>query len=516
MLSTLFAVLTAAPVLGALAFIVVGEIQNPAIARVRPWLPPATAVVALGASLAILSIAMGAGGEAVVGGWMPVSVLGSPLLISAMPEGAGLIVALACVGLGRTLLDGGETRATRLLQPLAFGGLALASLGNNTLALFVGLGLSDLFGTTMAALKAGDRATRGDVFRAALFHAGSLLALAAGLVQNLAAEGSVYFPLFIAVERSLPFFTAAAVLRFLPAAVLPHGVANSASYVAGAIMLLRLAQLGLIGPAGSLAVPITLGALLALARSLTSSEPEARQRGAFAGALLLSLVPAVDSAASVYAAGGAAWVFGCALLEGQARAARAAGALVLFGVPFTIGFVSRAATTGALASGSELLGLAVWLLGTLALALGLARAVRGDATERGWFDRNWRGWAASATALAPALAFGVMPQWIGAPPLGDALAGHGLAGWAGMAAAVGLIVAVALIARRSAGRWARARSIAERAFSLRWMEVLLVGALDRLGGPFRGAFGFLESNGAMLWAVIAVLIAVLISRSGGP
>ena len=55
----------------------------------------------------------------------------------------------------------------------------------------------------------------------------------------------------------------------------------------------------------------------------------------------------------------------------------------------------------------------------------------------------------------------------------------------------------------------------ESVLSLHWLRSIFAGALERLAKPLRTVFPFLESDGAMLWAVMVVLLLVAISR-GNP
>jgi hypothetical protein len=45
---------------------------------------------------------------------------------------------------------------------------------------------------------------------------------------------------------------------------------------------------------------------------------------------------------------------------------------------------------------------------------------------------------------------------------------------------------------------------------------LFVGAAGRIRAPFTVVFDILESDGALVWAAIVALLAILVSRPGGP
>lgn len=98
---------------------------------------------AIGAVLCALAL-FGFGGEAIVGGWMPVSLVGAPLLISIAPPTAALVTALACVGLAQAIRSHGQTDVVVAARALAFAALMLTTLAANMLTLFVGMGLVEL------------------------------------------------------------------------------------------------------------------------------------------------------------------------------------------------------------------------------------------------------------------------------------------------------------------------------------------------------------------------------------
>jgi hypothetical protein len=129
------------------------------------------------------------------------------------------------------------------------------------------------------------------------------------------------------------------------------------------------------------------------------------------------------------------------------------------------------------------------------------------------FIREAIGWLAAAL---PVLLFGLAPGLLDAGTLGDAVIRTGIIGW--LAWIAGLAGGLAIWRWQS--RWtplaARVRERAITALDLGWLYSLLGGAGSRLSGPFARVFAFLESDGALLWAVILGLFLLLISRPGGP
>ena len=55
-----------------------------------------------------------------------------------------------------------------------------------------------------------------------------------------------------------------------------------------------------------------------------------------------------------------------------------------------------------------------------------------------------------------------------------------------------------------------------QALSLDWLVSLFAGAIRRLRAPFTPIFDILEGDGALVWAAIIALLAILVSRPGGP
>ena len=100
--------------------------------------------------------------------------------------------------------------------------------------------------------------------------------------------------------------------------------------------------------------------------------------------------------------------------------------------------------------------------------------------------------------------------------IGDAVTRNGLLGW--LAWLLSLVGAAALWRFRPLWRRivALPRATLASALSFDWLSELAYGAVARLQAPLPRVFSVLESDGALVWAMIIVLLLVLISRPGGP
>jgi hypothetical protein len=256
--------------------------------------------------------------------------------------------------------------------------------------------------------------------------------------------------------------------------------------------------------------------------------------------LYLAGASAAVGAGGIVAAAACAWLLGVTLIGAAcsqrsatltriANITRTVGALCLIGLPLTVGFIGQAGLAAGFATrGAAGLALLLGLILTLAgLAFLLLRHVVAPAVAplRGEpialplnLDssraRDAAGWLA---ALVPALAFGIAPSLLNAGTLLDALARNGIVGWLSWLIALGLGAAL----WRTRARWwprlsGNGRQRAATILKLSWLYSLLGGAGNRLSAPFARVFTFLESDGALLWAMIIALLLLLIARPGGP
>ncbi|HQW36297.1 MAG TPA: hypothetical protein PLJ62_08895 [Thermoflexales bacterium] len=515
MISLLFAVLVLLPIVGAAAHIVVGRFAP--IARFpRPaqhFILPAAAIGAVLCALALF----GFGGEAIVGGWMPVSLVGAPLLISIAPPTAALVTALACVGLAQAIRSHGQTDVVVAARALAFAALMLTTLAANMLTLFVGMGLVELFTLLASAQTAPDQISRRDVFRHAIFQVGSLLLLAMGFLISVAAQSSLYFALATISLRSTPFFAAALLLRALSLLLYPGAIANRFGPIATLVLLMRLLDLNNAFLTPGIALVVLIASVITLIRAAITQNASDRNLLAQTGAFLLIMLPHPADPAAWVAASASAWLLSAELIEHPAPIARLIGALSLFGVPLSAGFIAR---SGAVPATANIPAFIIWCVAMALLAFSLFQLVRGAGQPR---LRLLSGLAGSPQSLIsfgvmalPLIALGVLPQALGLPNALALVSRQGLADWLAMAFAAGAGVLLAIFSPRWAGRATRQMQMAEQVFKFRWLEDILEGSVNRIAAPFRAVFTFLESPGVLLWAIVAALLAVLISRPGGP
>jgi len=100
--------------------------------------------------------------------------------------------------------------------------------------------------------------------------------------------------------------------------------------------------------------------------------------------------------------------------------------------------------------------------------------------------------------------------------LGDAFARNGFMGWVTLF----LILVGAFALWRYEARWLtvieRSSSTLVRVARLNWLNELVEAAAERIRRPLPRVFTLLESDSALLLAVIIALLVVLVSRPGGP
>ncbi len=466
------------------------------------------------------------GGESVVLGWDVISFVGAPLVIDAQAANAALVIALAAARLARVMDPGSDGAPARTMTAAAhFSAAVLACLARSVPMLLIGLGICSLSALWLAARRAnGHQAIRTFAPQAlalVLAPVGFYLHAPDGLLPTPASNG---------VTRASDLVT-----TLFGLAVLLHagiGVRNTVSTdgesafpqsaqqeagVIGAALLLRHA------PTPPLWLTLA-GATLALiwaVRAITASTGAA-QRHAIrqaATALLLVAASAVERTPDAPLTFALAWVLGSLLLV-QLPLLRLGSLLLFAGLPPLAGFGSHALAFNALTQAGAP-GIVTLLLALCAMALfmaallkcvfgleavndalrGLMRSVAGLARE-----------PVRLIALAHALLFGVA----------SSLAGRTATATINAPAGIALLAATLLVGvfvwrfldrervmesfdQTEAGidRVAAGMSIAE-------------GALERMRAGLRVVFVFLESDGALLWACLLVLIALLIGRSAQP
>ncbi|MEI2827829.1 MAG: hypothetical protein V9F04_16630 [Dermatophilaceae bacterium] len=211
-----------------------------------------------------------------------------------------------------------------------------------------------------------------------------------------------------------------------------------------------------------------------------------------------------------------AWLLGSELLDHPIRAGRIVGALNLFGLPLVLGFVMRSGV----ALADQPLNFGVWVLAMALLAFTLTRIALAQTPPQDPSPARklppLRAMLGALAMAAPLVIIGALPQILGLPTLAALISRQTLPGWLGQIFALGAGVALAALWPRWQNKMARPLTLADSALNFEWVDELLESGANRLGSPFKNIFVFLESEGILIWAVAAALIAVLISRPGGP
>lgn len=485
--------------------------------------------------------------EAVVGDWSPISFTGLPLAMAGFIPSAGIVIAWTTLYFLNSLQspDTSRPESHPTAPALFIASLALVAFANNLVTLLIGLGLTDLL-TAYWALRRQDNERNALI---GLMLNGFSIALLTLVVATHAAESnSLHLPLARLDASKAPVLALAIALRlnfapFRPSPSVWGDLRTTAGAVGGLLVLARLPALGITRLPEWFYALALISALLTLIIAILQADERTEALVpaiATAGAYLASTsavlaIPGVTAAATV------AWLIGAALIsqpesadapswvERTRRVSRIAGALCLISLPLTVGFVGHAgivATWTARNASGWLFALA-WVVSFALMAFVLLKIVFDSTAEQTqqmrlipdprrpgtWIAREAIG---GLVAWAPMLLFGIAPMLLAAGSLADVLARNGMIGWASWV----VNIALGALLWRLEPRWRPAiRSMSDHAietFDLGWLYSLIGGAVARLRSPFGRVFTLLESDGALLWAIIVVLLIVLISRPGGP
>ena len=530
-----------------LYFLVIGLIGLPftgaALAllaqRIKPLrtLPAAIYVAAIALTLILGLFLRTAQVEMILGDWSPVSFTGTPLIIAANSDGIALLIAVAAVmGLSISHEHKPATRGSLMIAGMIFATLSITALAHDLVTLLVGLSLLDLL-SGIYALRQSHHPMR--VLRDALFNAASIAALAIAFTLYAASGNSLYMPLAHLPARLLPFISIALLLRFsLPPlrSVTDRHIGSDwtgkASLAAGMLVLARLPQLEAPQLHAWFFAFALLTAICTLAIGALSNSRAALLASLETGTLALALTAAVTWQSGVIVAAAIAWLLGATLiaeipmsyparLRRFAVIPRLGAALCLVGLPLTVGFIGRAGVISAWAERG--LGGAILILGIAAaqllLTLALLRLMLWHDLPTSDEDFTASEWIRGAWLVVPLILivlFGIAPAMLNAAGLPTQLADNGLVGWVFWL----LPTLLGALAWHYEANWLKLiATVRERVIlilELNWWQDIFSGALSRLAKPLTGVFTFLEGDGALLWAVIVILIAVLISRPGGP
>lgn len=538
--------LTTSPSLGVLLTSVSARLLRRTMQHALPTRLPV--IVGAGGALIAAWMLLGqADWETVVGNWSPVSFTGLPLAVAGFTPSAGIIIAWTTLYFLRSLQSPNTAHLESSLAAPAFlvASLALVAFANNLVTLLVGLGLTDLL-TVYCALRQQDKERNALI--GLMLNGLSIALMTLVTAVHISAGNSPHLPL-VRLDASAATTLALAIalrLNFAPfraSSDVWGDLRTATGAVGGLLALTRLPTLGITrlpewfyGLALASALLTLLIALLRAEDRADALAPSVATAGAYlAGASAVLATPGATAAATI------AWLVGAALIsqlqftdsplwaKRVRRAMRAVGALCLIGAPLTAGFVGQAgvvATWTERGAGGWPFALA-WNVVFALMIYALLRLVVSSAGEEAqkmrfnahplrpsvWGAREAIG---GLTALAPILTFGIAPALLTAGSLTDALARNGAAGWVSW----GFAIVAGTLLWRLEPRWRPAiHSISDRAIGaleLGWCYSLLDGAVARLRHPFGQVFALLESDGMLLWAIVAVLLTVLIARPGGP
>lgn len=539
----------ASPMVGILiAALLAQSPRTPQALRTYAWLP-----IAAGAGIALLAAwaLLGQRWEAVIGNWAPVSFTGMPLSLAGFAPTLAILIAWLAVYFRDCLNLPGADLFTQhpTASALTVASLAIVALGNNLITVLVGLGLTDLLTAYLVLRRQTDERSMLTHF---VLHGLSIALLLLVMAIHYAAGNSLYLPLMQLSPSTGPALALAMALRlgfapFRTSADYLGDLRTSASAVAGLLVLTRLPALGITRLPDWFYALAVLSAVLTLILGLLKAghASDALLPFVVTAGLYLAATSTAVAIPGVTAAAAIAWLLAGALLAGAllGRAGNdqsaldrrirqvtpALGALGLIGLPPTAGFIGQSGVLAVWAAlgpiGAALI--AGWIIALAALCYGLLRVVS-DATPRvrqarllpeaaAWSSPAILRYGIGGLALvAPLILFGVAPALLEAGTLAEAVARHTLVGWGMWLVAL----AIGALAWHTEARWhPTAQRLAHpltNLLDLSWLYSLLGGAAARLRSPFNQVFTFLESDGALLWAIIIVLLIVLASRPGGP
>jgi hypothetical protein len=496
--------------------------------------------------------------ETLLGGWLPISVTGMPIVLAANAPGAAVVITLMGMHMlrvwrNRAITTDANDATLLLFEMLAQTALVVLAFAHSFVALLIGLGLVNgmsFLGSLLAHKRMRLAATT------MLFQGSALVILVIVAALHASQGNSLYFPLMRVADYLLPMLHIAVFLQcgFVPL-MAPSDQTEQPLWrihaCAALLVQMHLPNIGAVNAGNAsnasnasnwLLGLALLSAVWAALRALSAVETPKRIQMLSSAVFFLACASSATSRSAVIAAAACAWLLGHELVLMQLRlrfaddvalfvrlvhGLRALGVAVWLGVPLSVGFVGQAGVAAALAlrgGGTGLLLVVMWVL-ALALVtkecLGLAsslpsrtRAISADTALRGW-----SGMAVLVLALligALGVLFGLLPQVLGDTGLGSVLARQGVVGWLAWLVAMGVGAALWRAQPRLAPVLDAWRGPIQNLTSLRVLHEVWRGAVTRIAQPFRLVFPFLESDGALLWAIALVLLVVLVARPGGP
>ncbi len=470
-----------------------------------------------------------AGVDTVVANWSIASFFGTALAIAAPAGGATAVIALAA-GQMLASADADDPAYTQAFSnALMVAAAALALLASTMPTLLVGIGILDASAMWMAARRMDSRRAVGayapQVF--GLLAAMLALSLTAALTHSFMLAG-------IAGSSSALSTTVLSVAVCAHAGVLPFSGSNDApeseqvmASVIGAVAIAQHAPTLDTWAVVLLVFATIVWALRAIASRDAQQQAVAIQLAAAGMSVAASVsFGAVQNAAAL---GGAAWLLGSRLLRSESSL-RLFGALSLAGLPPLAGFAAQSGIVAAVTALTSF-SIAIVILLVFAQALLMFALLTHLLRVRTLFKsgESWRALLQAPLRHLPALVVVLHLALLGLAP---ALSGTqppfaAMSLWGGASLAISVALALALT-RVSAGTrlsgidtnmdvpQAAAEVLSRIHAVSHAVAGLLLGAIERIRTAFRLVFTMLESDGALLWACLFTLIAVLIGRSGTP
>jgi hypothetical protein len=450
-------------------------------------------------------------------GWSISSWTGSPVGIDSASNrgGAAALIVFACTLLiTRDETTDPQTRLTRLAAAgLSMFGALLVCLATTASGVLIGGGVL-LLATVLRALQDSPGEA---VLRTFATQGVGLLMGAFMLHLNVSQNASGYFSSMLTVSALSPTLISLAVL--LLCGVPPFGLTSqtpSRAQLSGGALL----AFGLLARTPRIetwAIALALiGALIWSARALAAARTDAQPGYLRCATLCLCLVATLSGQTWMAAI---AWLAVSVALDAPLPLRTAAVAIQL-ALPATAGFAAWSGAIAGLTSRGALdaaivvlaIGVTIVCAFTMLFCLlpggGFMRALRQDTTRIAAFTPE-------AVVLGHALLFGIVPSLAGAPGLVASLSAMGTIGWAHLAA--GLIVGGGLW--QLGWRWLDFAAFDEVGTALDRAALALDpirGALSRLQRAMRTVFALLESDGALLWAFLATIVALLSSQASLP
>ncbi|MCX6019127.1 MAG: hypothetical protein NTZ50_11635 [Chloroflexi bacterium] len=456
--------------------------------------------------------------DVIIGGWSNVSFVGTPLAVSGSIAAACAVLALAVARVAQVF---DLTAAMRVEAVTSQGilalGAGLALLGDTAPTLLIGIGLMNLAGVWSAARQQSGRLA----MRA--FGPQIIALLLISFVFTLHASNGDDRLHMMQIAASPLLVTILSASICLQANLLPFGATRDASSelqtTAGLLGALAILNQGSTPKSWVFALAAITCVYWSI-RALGASDSELqhariRQATAAFAVLLGATMPGLAATA---------WLLGNALLT-IPGAGRVLGIACLLGLPGTTGFFAYASASEALRA-NNLLDIALLMLraGSLAmLTFALLRFAAGDRTPAALITSarrelfpDQRQIPALALLAAHALIFGIVGWMLGTSSLIDTAAAMQPISWISLAS--GILLGAGLWRINSAsGRSADALPRADALLSnVEDAFAPVFAALDRARNSFGAALALIQSDGALLLAGLALIIAVLVSGQTTP